>query len=350
MLLVLLLACGRPEAPAAIEPVPVVLSQSDVSTVAAEAISAGPRVSGTLEPASKAIIRAEAGGAALSVDAEIGEPVEKGAVLAHIEATAARQSLASATASVASAEADVANTRRELERVTRLHESGALSARDQELAESALVAAEARLMAARAQRAAAAEQVDGATVRAPFAGVVAERQVGQGDIVGIGTPLFTVIDPSTLRLEGAVPAESAGQVRPGTPARLTVQGMGDRAFEGVIERVSPAVDPATRQIPVLVSIPNQDGTLLAGLFAEGRVATEQHEGLVVPLAALAGDSVLAVRDGKVAQVPVQLGIRDEEAERVEIKGELVAGEVVLVGAAREIEPGTAVQVRGQTEG
>lgn len=350
-LLMLLLACGSAP-PAAPEPTPTTLGSTDVVSVSTQTISAGPRISGTLEPASKAVLRAEAAGSVVALTAELGQTVSQGEVLARIESTALSQAVDSASAGVAAAEAEATNAARELERVTRLKEAGALSSRDQEAAASGKASADARLQAAKANLAGARTQLDGTTARAPMAGVVSERAVSQGDVVSPGAPMFTIIDPSSLRLSGAVPAESAGLLSPGTPVRFTVQGMADRSFEGVIERVSPAVDPVTRQIPILVSVPNTEGALMAGLFAEGRVATGSHEGLVLPADALAADgkSVLRVRDNKLERAPVEVGIRDPETERVEITSGLEVGDQVLVGAARDLAPGSAVTLPAPTGG
>lgn len=349
LLLLLLTACGAPAAPEVEDPI-TTLTAADVAVVRSEPISAGPRLSGTLEPAEKAVIRAEANGSVLTIKAEIGQRVEAGEVLATIESSALRQALASANAAVASAEADLANAGREVERVTRLFEAGALASRDKESAESGEKAARARLEAATAQRTSASEQLSGATVKAPFAGVVSARSVSQGDVVSLGSPLFTVINPSTLRLEGAVPAASIGAVQPGVTVRFEVQGFGDRTFDGVIERVSPAVDSATRQVPVIVTLPNEDGALLAGLFADGHVAVNLHEALVVPTDALSGDTVKRISDGKVEAVTVGVGVRDEAGERVEIASGLTDGDRVLVGAARDLAPGAPVTLPAGSEG
>lgn len=345
------LACGGgpAEAPVAAGPEPVVVGEEDLVVVARETLAAGPRVSGTLEAATKAIIRAEAAGSVEEVSVELGQAVEKGALLARIEARAARDALGSASAGVESAASDLSVAERELERASRLVEAGAMAARDRELAQSQVVAARARLRDAESRRVSAGEQVDGATARAPMAGVVSERAVGTGDIVAPGAPLFTIIDPSSLRLEGAVPADAIGQLTVGMAVRFTVQGHPGRTFEGTLASIAPAVDTTTRQIPVLVTLPNPEGALVAGLFADGRVATEQREGIVVPsdaIVTIAGaDSVIRVRDGKAERVAVEIGIRNDDAERVELRTGIEPGDVVLVGAARDVEPGTPVEVR-----
>lgn len=343
-LLLLLLACKGPPPAGSAPAGPTQLGVEDVVTVQAGTISAGPRISGTLEPAEKAVLRAEAAGSVESVRAEVGEAVTRGQQLARIEALAANSAVASARAGVEAAEQDVALAERQLERAKRLVAAGALAAHDQELAELGVTSAKARLKAAQAQAAAAGQQAGGAMVTAPFDGVVAERSVNQGDVVAPGAPLFTIIDRSSLRLSGSVPAEAVALLAEGRPVRFTVQGYEGRSFDGAVERVAPAVDPTTRQLPVLVTLPNPDGVLVAGLFAEGRVAAEAKEGIVLPAAALAADgSVHRVKDGKVEVVTVRVGLRDEAAETVEVSG-LAAGDAVLVGPAREIPAGTAVSL------
>ncbi len=348
LLTVLLAACGGP--PAVSEPVTggTLLAPQDIALVTREAISAGPRVSGSLEAAEKAVIRSEAGGSVLQVEVEVGQRVRRGDVLARIEGTVARESSAGASAGVTAAEQDVLNATREVERVGRLVAVGALAARDQEMAESGLISARARLKDARARSAGAQDQLSGATVRAPIDGVVSERSVNLGDIVAPGAPLFVVLEPSSLRLSGAVPAEAVASLKVGAAVSLEVQGHLGVRYAGVIERIAPAVDPVTRQIPILVTIPNAEGELMAGLFAEGRVAAEVHDGLVVPADALLGSTASTVRrvnGGKVEDVPVTVGIRDADADRVEVTG-VQAGDTVLVGPARQLPIGTAVKLPG----
>ncbi len=177
---------------------------------------------------------------------------------------------------------------------------------------------------------------------------MSERAVNPGDVVSPGTLLFAVADPSSMRLAALVPPAAAPTLAIGTPVAFEVQGYPDRTFAGKIARVSPAADPGTRQIPVLVSIPNPGGTLFAGLFASGRIATEQRRGLVAPLDAVDGSAdpptVSRLREGAVERVPVELGLRDEVEEKVEIRGGLRPGDKLLVGAARGLAPGTRVRL------
>jgi multidrug efflux pump subunit AcrA (membrane-fusion protein) len=127
-----------------------------------------------------------------------------------------------------------------------------------------------------------------------------------------------------------------------------VSGYPGRTFTGRVTRVNPTADPSTRQVRLIASIPNSNGQLVGGLFATGRLASEMKNGLTAPVSAIDLRSnqpaVMRVRQGKVERVPVQLGIRDEGAEKVEIKSGVQAGDTLLLGAAQGISAGTIVKV------
>lgn len=348
--LALALACASGDPP--VEPVPATLLQADDVTVASlQPIATGPRLSGSLEPREKAVLRAETAGSIVDLRAELGDHVKVNQVLARIDNSAAGSGFQSAQSGVASAEQSVVMAERELQRVTTLVQAGALSPRDQEMAESQLLQARSALAGSRAQLAAQGVQVDATVVKSPIDGVVATRDVSSGDVVSPGVPLFTVIEPSSLRLEASVPAAAVGTLSQGTPVFFTVQGYQGQVFEGKVERIAPAVDPVSRQIPVLVSIPNEGGVLLAGLFAEGRVAVERRDGIVVPRDAVDTEGpqpwVLKVVAGKVERADVTLGLVDDQADTIEIVSGVDPGDTLVLSGARDVEDGAPVEIRSE---
>ncbi|HKP74864.1 MAG TPA: efflux RND transporter periplasmic adaptor subunit, partial [Longimicrobiaceae bacterium] len=234
------------------------------------------------------------------------------------------------------------------ERAQTLNQAGALSDRDLETARAQLSQAQAQAAEARSQQASAQKQLGNTSVRAPIAGVVSLRPVSAGDIVQPGAALFTVVDPHSMRLEASVPADQLGELRIGSTVRFTVNGYPGRAFTGTVQRISPAADPQTRQVPVVVTIPNEGGTLVAGLFAEGRVESQVRQGILVPATAIdergVTPTVLRLRGGKAERVAVQTGVRDPDTEKVEVTAGLAAGDTVLVGAALGTAPGTPVRI------
>jgi RND family efflux transporter MFP subunit len=201
---------------------------------------------------------------------------------------------------------------------------------------------------ARAQLASAQQQLSGTRATAPFSGVVSARLVSAGDVVAPGSALFTVVDPGSMRYEASVPADQLAQVRVGAPVRFSVTGYPGRTFEGRVTRINPVADPTTRQVRLLVSVPNAGGQLVGGLFAEGRVAAERRASLVVPANAIdergVGPAVYRVKGGVVERVTVEVGLRDPRTDRVAITGALAAGDTLLTGAAQGITVGTPVRV------
>lgn len=347
-------ACGNPTRGGGADAGAVAVPADGVVLVARQPIEVGPRIAGALTPRESALISAEAAGSVLAVTVELGQRVEEGRVLARIENRAAADTLRSATSAVRSTTLAADNATRQAQRTRRLVQAGALPERDLETAENARAAALAALADARARLAAAREELAGNTVRAPLTGVISERSVNAGDVVAVGAPLFTVIDPRSMRLEASVPAEQLPAVAVGRTVTFTVRGYPDQSFEGHIERIAPAADPTTRQVRILVDIPNPRGRLIAGLFAEGRVTSERRNSLVVPANAvdLTGPTptVARVREGKVERVAVELGLDDRANERVEIVAGLEPGDAVLVGAARALAPGTRVVLPPPTAG
>ena len=331
-------------------PVPTaVLGPENIAIAQSDTLVNGPLVSGTIKPELAATMRAEISGAVLSVPVEAGMKVRKGTVLVRIEDAAVRDAYLGARAGQRTAEASLTVARRNLERSQRLHTAGAIADRDLEAARVSASAAEGAAADARARLAAASEQLGRTELRAPFSGIVSEVPVSAGDIVSPGTALVTVVDPATMRLEATVPVDEVGKLSIGTPVHFNVAGYSGRDFDGKITRINPAVDPATRQVRILVSLPNAGSDLVAGLFAEGRVATEKRLGVVIPQNAADTRGirpiVMRLKGGKVEKVEVRLGLTDQVGERVEVIDGLSAGDTVLVGAAQGLSAGTVARVR-----
>jgi RND family efflux transporter MFP subunit len=308
----------------------------------------GPVVSGSLMPERDAEVRAEVAGTVLETFAEPGQRVKRGTLLGRIDDRAVRDSYLSARAAVRSAEQSLQVARRNAERNERLAAAGAVAEREREAAVSAAASAEAAYADAQARLALAEKQLAYTLIRSPISGVVSERKATGGDVVQTGDPLFTVVDPRSLELEGTVPAEEVGKLRPGAPVEFTVAGYPGRTFTGTVDRINPSADPATRQVRVYATLPNLEQGLVAGLFAEGRIGTDRRKTLLVPISAVdqrgVTPVVLVVRGGRVEQQGVELGVRDPATDRVEIRAGLQAGDTVLVGPATAILPGTPVRV------
>jgi membrane fusion protein, multidrug efflux system len=326
----------------------MLVGPENVTVVRSEQIRSGPAISGSLSPERSATIRAEMSGAVVQTYAEAGQRVSRGQALAQIDAAVLRDQALSARSAVTTAQSSYDIARREVQRSEELSKAGAIAERDLERARNALLSSQAQLATARAQLANVSKQLDKASVQAPFAGIVAQRQVNAGDVVSPGTALFTVVDPGSMQLEASVPAEALSQVRVGMPVEFSVNGYPNRTFTGRITRVNPVADPSTRQVHITAAIPNAGNTLVGGLFAEGRVSNESRTAPMLAQAAVdergLRPTVVRLRGGRIEKAEVTLGIRDAAAETVEITGGIAPGDTVLLGAARGISPGTPVKV------
>jgi membrane fusion protein (multidrug efflux system) len=345
----LLSACGTEagNAPPAEAPPAVRIGTENVVAVKRDTVVVGPAISGELRAEREATVRAEIGGSMTQVSVDEGHSVRRGALIGRIETRTLDDARQSAQSAVRSAENQLAVTRREVERTEALVNAGALAARDLDVARNNVASAEAQLADAKSRLSSAERELGDTVLRAPIDGVVSRRAVNAGDVVSVGTELFTIIDPSSMRLEASVPSDDLSRLKIGAVVEFTVRGYEQR-FHGRIERIAPQADPATRQVPIYVAIPNVGGRLVAGLFAEGRVVSESADGLVVPTNAVnttgAEPWVLRVTEGKTEQVKVALGLSDPRTERVQVASGVNEGDVLLRGAAQGITPGTPVQV------
>lgn len=347
--LLVLAACGGKStgAPAADTP-PVQVSSDNVVIVDSALIESGPALSGSLEAERVAQLRAQVGGTLLALYAEKGATVGTGAALALIDTMVIADQARSARSQLRSAEATADIARRNGERAVVLHQAGAIADRDLETARSGVAAADANLADARSRLASAEKQLANATVRSPFRGVVSERPASVGDALQPGSPIMTVVDPSQLKLEASVPSDHLGGLRVGSKVEFTIQGSADKDFMGKITGINPAVDPATRQVRVYISVPNSEKALVAGLFAEGRIAMQSIRALSIPFSAIdqqaSTPSVKRVRGGKVESVPVTLGVRDELAELVQVTSGLTRGDTLLTGGVIGTQAGTMLRI------
>lgn len=330
----------------------MIVGPENISIATNGSIMTGPSISGTLEPDREAVLRAQVSGSVLQTYADQGQAVNAGAVLARLDATGIEDAYLSARSALVAARNSADVAAKDLDRNEKLLAAGAIAERDIDQSRRTSIAAQAALEDAKSRLASAEKAYRSTTVTAPFNGIVSERPVSAGDVVQPGTALFTVVDPSSMRLEASVPAEQLASIRIGVPVNFTVSGYPGRQFMGRITRINPTADPTTRQVRIYVSIPNEGRSLVGGLFANGRMSTATKMGLVVPQSAVdergSIPSVMRVKQGKVEKVPVQVGLTDKASETIEILSGLQQGDTLLLGAALGITPGTPIRVSAPT--
>jgi RND family efflux transporter MFP subunit len=220
-------------------PAPTTVGTENVVVVTQAELASGPAISGNLQAAQEATVRAQIGGTILQTFVDEGTRVSTGTLLARIDDRTIRDQYLSARSAVTSAQSAADVAQRNLERSERLATAGAIADRDLETARTQNIAAQSQLADARARLTLQEKQLADAQIRAPFTGIVSKRQANSGDVVQPGGELFRVVDPTSMRLDASVPASQLSAVKVGAPVSFSVSGYPDRTFEGKITRDQP---------------------------------------------------------------------------------------------------------------
>jgi RND family efflux transporter MFP subunit len=295
---------------------------------------------------------------------DIGDVVTEGQLLAELEAPELDQEIRQAHASLLQARAGLeqATSSRDLARVNaqrfeQLAPAGVASQRDLDERRAALRVADANVRAAeaviRSQEANAqrlAELKAFTRITAPFAGTVTARSTEIGALVSAGSAqgqgLFRIAEVDPLRVFVNVPQGSAPAIRIGLGAQVSLREQPGKAVTGVVTRTARALDPASRTMLTEIEIPNREGSILPGTYAQVKLALGGAGAvLTVPSSAAiftsAGAAVALVGpDNRVHVQPVRLGA--DHGVEVEILAGLAGEEQVIANPSGAIVEGTLV--------
>jgi multidrug efflux pump subunit AcrA (membrane-fusion protein) len=337
------------------------------------------------------------GGRVISVGVDLGSYVQRGQVIAQLDAGDAQLRLEQARAAVEQAEsavrqaeahiglapgqrfdpARVAEVRaakaaydlaeKNLARFEKLLESGDVSrsAYDQQKAQrdqlreqyqaiitqanqsyAAVQTARAAADAARVQVSQAQKGVRDVTVYAPISGYVVERAADVGEYVSTSSKVATIVRTNPLRVRIDIPEQAIATVRPGQGVSVSVSTYPDRAFAGRVARVSPNVSSQSRTLTVEAEVDNGENLLKPGQFATIRVLMPQTDpAILVPARAVRTDGttarVFVIQDGVARERLVATG--QQEGDLIEIKGSVAPGELVATSNVEQLVDGVPVR-------
>ena len=319
---------------------------------------------GTIQPLQVTMLFARASGFVRAFHADIGDRVKTGQLLAEIETpeldqelSQARAQLMQARASLAQAKANRKLAEANLGRARSLEPSGVVSRAELEQNEAQAQVGDANVSVADANVAAQQanirrlEQLKAfSRVTAPFAGTITQRIVEVGALVtgGNAQPLFRLAALDPVRVFVQVPQDVAPSVRSGVSGNVTVREYPGKTFKGEVMRSAGALDEATRTMNTEIRVPNGDGALLPGMYAEVALTLPaSHRVLELPATALMNDARgqhVGVVDGQRKLHLVPVVIERDNGATVDISSGLTGDEkVVKIGSAAFVE-GMSVEV------
>ena len=353
-----------------------------VATAGPATLSDDLVVTAEFEPYQLVDVMAKVSGYVRNINVDIGDHVRQGEILATLEVPEMQDDVARAKAGIDAADAGVVTAQGAVRRAQAQADIAALSFKriqdvatkdkglvpkeDVDVAQShqleaaaQLASAQASLKAAQQNRLEAVDESERAqqmfqytTIRAPFDGVITKRYANTGAMVQAGTasqsqamPIVTIAQDNLLRLILPVPVSDVGDVRDGEPVNVNVVSL-NRKLKGTVTRYANTVALSTRTMSTEVDVPNTDGSLIPGMYAEVRLhLADRSNVLSVPLDAVDGigtsaPQVWLVRNEIAHLVSVKPGL--QTANRVQILSGLSSGDQVIVGRHTGLADGEKV--------
>ncbi len=351
---------AKPEGPPMLQFTP-----NEIATVRKTSLPVELQASGVLSAERSATVRAKTSAVITSLTVQEGEAVKAGQVLAVLDNTELLQRVAAQEGSMAAAQARLIAAKKARDQQQSLFNQQYISQTALDTAQSGFDAAAGDARAAQAQVAIAKQTLGDAVVRSPLNGVVAKRLVQTGEKVSFDSPLLQIVDLSSLELQSWVLPDALSQLQPGRVVKVQVSGV-STPIKATIKRVLPVADAATRQIGVVIAIPNPTREIKVGLQATARIVLENRDALTVPVSAVADNAgvtsvwIASAKDANtkgsstgdftVKRMPVNMGLRDDAMGVVHVSSaEIKEGDIVLSGRYDGLKDGQVVKFVSGTE-
>ncbi|MBP5988868.1 MAG: efflux RND transporter periplasmic adaptor subunit [Piscinibacter sp.] len=326
------------------------LAPGDVVTAKRATLARTLEVSGGLKAVNSAVVKAKVAAELRTLTVREGDRVRAGQVIGQLDTVELDWRLRQAEQAAASARAQFGIAKRTLENNRALVAQGFISPTGLETSVDNEAAARANHEAAVAAVELARKARADGTLVAPIAGLVSQRLAQPGERVPVDGRIVEIVDLARVELEAAVAPEDVVQFALGQRATLQVDGLPE-PLAARVARINPSAQTGSRSVLVYLAV-DPHPALRQGLFARGRVAVAELQGIAVPLAAVRTDLsqpyVLQVSNGKATLKTVKLGARGELAGQawVIVSDGLAEGATVLTGSAGAVRDGTPVRLVG----
>lgn len=330
------------------------LVATDTLTVEVREITQSLNVSGTVKALNYAVIKAKVAGEIKEITVREGDSVKAGQVLARIDPTEYQRRWQQAQEQALAAKSQMEIAQRLWDSNKALVDQGFISkaAMDNSLAsfQGAIASHKASMAGADVAR----KSLDDATLKAPFAGLIAVRSAQLGERVGVDTKVLELVDLSQLEVEVPLSPSESIDVRVGQVANLQVEDRNEWV-SATVKRIAPSAQAGSRSVMIYLAL-NKPAGLRHGLFAKGILGLDRRSVLAVPLSAIRTDRSqpyvqLVEKNGDQFQVvhkTVQMGIRGinnsqpESEPWVGVTG-IDAGSMVLLGQVGSLREGIRVK-------
>ncbi len=266
---------------------------------------------------------------------DMGNMVRRNQLLAVIDSTELNQQVQQMSATYY-------NARINYTRNKKLYEQKLVAKQDLDNAEALMKVAEANYETAKTR-------LSYARITAPFGGVITRRFLDEGALVATtNSTLFTLMDLDSLKVIVNVLEKDVPQITKGKKAKIVVDAFPGKEYEGIITRLSDAVDLSTRTMAIEIGVPNKDHNLKPGMFATVTLTISDHQNAVtVPTEAVLNDNngtfVYILQNNTAKRNPVQIGI--EQNTRTEILTGLSGTESVITMGQQLVRDGGTVTLQ-----
>ncbi len=263
------------------------LSKGDVAHVVAGELRVNLPLSGSLTPLSQATVKSKVSGVVVGDTVQEGVTVAAGQVLARLDQADQRARVAQQQATLDEAKARLSMATKNNSNSGALLKQNYISQNSYDTTANSVELAQASVKAMQAQLDLAKNALNDTVIVAPLAGVVSKRHVQAGEKLAPDMPVFTIVNLKQLTLEAQVPAAEIPRVKTGQEVHFSVDGFGQRSFNGKVARINPTTEAGSRTMLVYIQVDNADGALRGGMFAKGSITTEKSKSMpLLPLAAL----------------------------------------------------------------
>jgi membrane fusion protein (multidrug efflux system) len=322
-----------------------------VTTVLEEDVISLITLVGTAEPSLETVVASEQAGVVSRMFIEEGDQVEKNQELCALDDTQLQLKIDAARAELAEARVLLSQAEGDWERQKKLFEIQSVSEKAYDDARFKLDAAQKRVTRLRANLRSLEDQLSKMTIKAPVSGYIVRRHCLVGQWLGEGNAAVTLVVPDPIFFMVPVPERYVSSVKIGDPVQVMFDALPDRSFNGEIDAVIPKADASARTFPVRIKIPNPDGTIKPGMLGRSNLPIGDHRrAILVPKDALvlsgAEKVVYLAVNQKARLVPVETGTA--HGPFIEVKGDLKAGQKVVVRGNERLRPGQPVQIISET--